>query len=992
MQSDQLPYAFGKYILLKSLARGGMGELFLALTGEIGGFEKLCVIKRVRASGDNQSLVRRFLDEAKIVVKLSQGNLVQVFDAGFVDDEVYLAMEYVEGEDLRDLMVRCDQTRTRIPHEVGLYICMQVCRGLHYAHNYGDLKLVHRDICPSNVLISCFGEVKVTDFGLAQSVLKQEMTEPGKVYGRFSYMAPEQARRGEIDLRTDVHAVGIMLWELLVGQPMRPGAHKDPSTALSMIRQGKVTPPSRRNDRVPHDLDEIVLKALHSDKKDRYLSAEGLRKALARVLARINPGFDAGGLASFMRHIYGDEIDEARRKRERLLVRDYSKLKGSSVSVRDLSSPAPPPDSGDDLAGQELDGRYRVISLLGEGGMGAVYEAEHNEIGRHVAVKILHSAFSSHPETIARFRQEARAATKIGHPNIVEVTDSGNTDDGRLYFVMELLEGVDLAQVMAETRIVPARRALRMTLQICKGLHAAHEAGIVHRDLKPENIFLTERDGKGDFVKILDFGIAKNIELAKEGDPRLTQPGMAMGTPEYMAPEQAAGAEIDRRIDVYATGAMLYELLTGHLPHEGSNLMQVLSKKASEPPAPPRSYRPQMPRGLEEVILKAMAAQPEDRYPSMEAMHTALLPFTAPGASNWSEAEPGPAPVSIGSLAAGEGVVISPTGSPQAMPPIATDPTVQQNGEHAALIAPTVPLSADKAHMVSPGEVRLSSNVVKMSRQVVPLADATDTSLVDAPTVGVPSIPERRSRGLIVAVAVVLLLLASAAGGYALWSSDVPAPAVDAGVPDLGPPDARVKPAPRPKPKSKPKPQPKKLTPEEVDRLVEWARRAAEGRRYTRPRGDNVKELLARVDKDYPDHPSALRLRKRIINRLERSARRAARRKRYSSADSRLRAWIALEPAAEKPQIRLTLLHVAQGQRALARRKYRLAVSHARSALRVIPDSHRALALMGDIHSRRRRYAQALKHYELAAEAPKVSRRYKRKLLRKIRATKHKLR
>ena len=152
--AGSFPARFGKYILLKPLAQGGMGEIFLALTGDIGGFEKLCVIKRVRATLQNESAVRRFLDEAKVVIRLSHGNLVQVFDAGFVNDEIYLAMEYVEGSDLRDIFLLCDKARIPIPLEVALYLTTQICRGLDYAHRYGDLKLVHRDICPSNVLVS----------------------------------------------------------------------------------------------------------------------------------------------------------------------------------------------------------------------------------------------------------------------------------------------------------------------------------------------------------------------------------------------------------------------------------------------------------------------------------------------------------------------------------------------------------------------------------------------------------------------------------------------------------------------------------------------------------------------------------------------------------------------------------------------------------------------------------------------------------------------
>jgi len=963
--NPSFPSVFGKYILLKPLAHGGMGRLFLAFAGEMGGFEKLCVIKRVRATGQNQSLVRRFQDESKVVVKLSHGNLVQVFDVGAVGDEVYLAMEHVEGRDLRDVMVRCDETRTPVPVEVALYITMQVLRGLHYTHNYGNLKLVHRDICPSNVLVSFFGEVKITDFGLAQSVLKQEMTAPGKVYGRFSYLAPEQARREEADLRTDLYATGIILWELLVGQPMRPGAQDDPSTTLSVIRSGKVVPPSSRSSRVPSELDAVVARALQARREDRYSTSDQMRGELARVLARRNPAFDAGGVASFMRRLYGDQIDAARREREALLAQDFSRLRRPSAPMPLSGSP---PGEPEDLSGQVVDGRYKVMRLLGEGGMGAVYEAEHMEIGRHMAIKIMHAAYSSHPETMARFRQEARSATQIGHPNIVEVTDSGTTADGRLFFVMELLSGEDLAQVMTETRIVPARRALRITLQICKALHAAHEAGIVHRDLKPENVFLIEREGKGDFVKILDFGIAKNVELAKRGDSRLTHPGMAMGTPEYMAPEQAAGADIDRRIDIYATGAMLYEMLTGHLPHEGENLMQVLSRKASQPVTPPRRYRREMPEGLEQVILGAIAAERDQRYSTMEEFASALLPFTAPGTTSWAELTP-PAAAAADSARASQQIRVDASEKKPADPSMMTDPTMPLTGPLLAAAAD----SSTPARVVSPGEVKLSNEVVPISRSKVPMSEHGVPNLALMETSLVPAVRAPRSRWPIVLVVLIGLGLAGAAG--AIWWPRPPPPvaAPDAAVPDAAAPDV----APMPDSGRR------KATPEEVERLVEWARLAAQGRRYTRPPKDNVKYLLDRVEDDYPDHPSAVKLRKRVVKQLGRDIRAARRHRQYERAERWLQVWQLLEPTSKVPTAQIARLHLIQGRAALARRKYKAAGRHAHSARKAAPESVAALEFSGDVEMRRGRHARAVKHYEEALKL-KMRRGVKRRLRKKL--------
>src|SRR5262249_4983531 len=227
--------------------------------------------------------------------------------------------------------------------------------------------------------------------------------------------------------------------------------------------------------------------------------------------------------------------------------------------------------------------------------------------------------YSRTPEVVERFRREARAASKIGHPNIVDVTDSGTTPEGSVYFVMEYLEGVELAKVIDEGGALEIGRALRIASQICRAVAAAHAAGIIHRDLKPENIFLVSRDGMSDFVKVLDFGIAKSAELEESRERKLTHPGMAMGTPEYMAPEQAAGKPYDHRIDVVPAGAILYEMLTGVPPYDGENFMEVLTKKATQEPVPPRELRPDLPEDVERVVLYALSQDPSERPPTMEA-------------------------------------------------------------------------------------------------------------------------------------------------------------------------------------------------------------------------------------------------------------------------------------------------------------------------------------------------------------------------------------
>lgn len=281
------------------------------------------------------------------------------------------------------------------------------------------------------------------------------------------------------------------------------------------------------------------------------------------------------------------------------------------------------------LVGTVLDNRYRIDALLGEGGMGEVYRAEHIQIGRKVAIKVLHPLYSNEEEVLERFRREARAATAIGHPNIVDVTDSGTTPDGRAFFVMEVLEGMELADIIIDNKWMDPQRAAHVAIQVCQAVGAAHKAGIIHRDLKPENVFLITRDGEPDFVKILDFGIAKSTRMEMTSGGGLTQPGLAMGTPEYMAPEQAAGKPADERADIYAAGGLLYAMLVGRPPHEGSNIMEVLTLKATTMPQMPREIRPEIPEKLEAVIMKTLSRDPDLRHQSMEQLEYDLRKFVS---------------------------------------------------------------------------------------------------------------------------------------------------------------------------------------------------------------------------------------------------------------------------------------------------------------------------------------------------------------------------
>jgi eukaryotic-like serine/threonine-protein kinase len=288
------------------------------------------------------------------------------------------------------------------------------------------------------------------------------------------------------------------------------------------------------------------------------------------------------------------------------------------------------PAQTDPMLGQVLAGRYLIQRKLGEGGMGAVYLATHNLLEKQVALKVLHGEFARKQDLVERFMQEARAASRIRHENVIDISDFGSTPEGLVFFAMELLKGHDLHEEVARARLagqlLPWERSKRIFLQLCAALSAAHALGIIHRDLKPENIYLVEFLGEPDFVKLLDFGIAKLTEVA-DGDRKLTKTGMLFGTPEYMSPEQARGEAVDHRVDIYAMGCILFQLVTGRVPFEADNFMGVLSLHLIEPPPViPADVFDSIgaPRALAGVIDRALAKDRNQRFATIDDLARAV--------------------------------------------------------------------------------------------------------------------------------------------------------------------------------------------------------------------------------------------------------------------------------------------------------------------------------------------------------------------------------
>lgn len=319
-----LPQVFGRYLLVQRLSRGGMGEIFLAKHG-LAGFEKLAVIKKVlpHLAADKQ-FISRFVDEAQVAIKLQHVNVAQVFEVGRVGDEYFLALEYVEGRDLRRTLAHLNNRKQRLPVDLALFIGRELANGLAYAHRRtssdgASLNLVHCDISPPNVLVSFEGETKVIDFGIAKSAIRGTATDPKMGFGKFGYMAPEQLIRGGIvDHRTDIYAAGVVLYEVLTGARLyEAGPEPDYRALAKKVAKGEHDLPSQ-TDKALTLYDDLVATALRPKAEDRYQSAAEFRDAIQQALVTVNPTISTDQLGTYMRELFAEEMTAQRELHDRV--------------------------------------------------------------------------------------------------------------------------------------------------------------------------------------------------------------------------------------------------------------------------------------------------------------------------------------------------------------------------------------------------------------------------------------------------------------------------------------------------------------------------------------------------------------------------------------------------------------------------------------------------------------------------------------------------
>jgi serine/threonine-protein kinase len=387
--------------------------------------------------------------------------------------------------------------------------------------------------------------------------------------------------------------------------------------------------------------------------------------------------------------------------------------------------------------------------------MGAVYLAEHPLIGKKVALKVIHRELASNREVVQRFFQEAKAVNKIGSEHIVEIFDFGATPEGDHFYIMEYLEGKNLASVLGAEAVLETRRALHIGAQIASALAAAHAAGVIHRDLKPDNVMLTMRLGDPDYVKLLDFGLAKMFAAGSISAVK-TAAGVLLGTPQYMSPEACESrTTLDHRTDIYALGVLLFQMMTGALPFDGETMGEILVKQVTQLPPPPRQYNPNIPPSVEQILLRCLMKQPDARFPTMVALREALL-----DPENYLHRSPPMAPAR--SLAPGEIKVDAKTimayaaQQQQTRLGLATDllPLVSP---------PSLPGAASQATMIGDGSL-IPPRMTAGPNMSVPAQLKTNTMRIATP-LGYSSQPQRRVWPIVLVVA---LLMGLGGGGFAV--------------------------------------------------------------------------------------------------------------------------------------------------------------------------------------------------------------------------------
>ncbi|WP_437580387.1 serine/threonine-protein kinase [Sorangium sp. So ce887] len=652
--ADDVPRPLGRYVLLRRIARGGMGEVFLASTTGLEGAERAVVVKIIRREhASDPSYIARFLDEARVQAQLQHSGVAQVIEADVdpATGEPYAVVEHVEGRSLGEVRARAVQLGHRFDWAEAVAIATMIAEALAHVHERRDpsgaaLGIVHRDLSPQNVMLGFSGDVKIIDFGTARGQNRRCHTVAGVVFAKPGYVAPEVANGDPGDARVDLYALGIMLWELCAGRRFLQG---DAQTHMAAVaRNQNDPPPIALSLGATPALDAAIARLTAFDREARYPSSRAAARDLAALLgaAVALPGGERGvraRAAHLMQRLFPGEPGRSRGEFATLVTAAKAHRATAVTPVSPRAEAMASAERGDE--GMLPGTRYRLLREIGAGASSTVYEAEHVDLGRRVALKVVSAEHSATDVVANRFRREARVLSRLSHEHLVKVHDFGMAADGRLFCGMDLLEGATLDAVLARGAAIDWRDAFAMAVKVLSALELTHAEGLVHRDIKPENLFLTRPSGAEGApsiaeagLKLLDFGLAKCLsedrgEVDGVADATGAGEGPAraavaiVGTPEYMAPEQAASGRIDGRADLYALGCVLYEMLTGRLPFVEPSLVALLDAKVKGSPERLRERAParQIPPFVDELVMRALARHPSVRFQSATEMRQAIL-------------------------------------------------------------------------------------------------------------------------------------------------------------------------------------------------------------------------------------------------------------------------------------------------------------------------------------------------------------------------------
>jgi eukaryotic-like serine/threonine-protein kinase len=638
--SGALPRHFGRLILLRKLARGGMGEVYLAASGGIEGAERACVVKKIRREHqEDKSFRARFLDETRIQAQLQHPGVAQIVDSATDEEDCpYAVVEYVEGRHLGEIVARSNQVGIAINWADAVAIGVCFADALAHIHERKDpagrpLDIAHRDLSPQNIMVGYGGDVKLIDFGTARGENRRCRTVSGIVYAKPGYVAPEVANQIPGGAPADIYAMGVMLWEMVSGRRFLQG---DAVEHQAQVAHGNRPLPRLAPEMgCPERLDEILFNMTAHSLEARYGQAKLAVLDLVTLLKSAPSLADGdrsvrGRIAHMMSRLYPAEPARSRADFARRVSHARSVLQGTQrhSSRPGIPEPSPAPPAFD-AAGADglLPGtRYRLTRRLSNGGMGEVWEACHVDLGRTIALKLMPEVAVQSGAARQKFRSEARALARVRHPGLVEIHDFGVTAEGRCFYAMELLHGQTLEDVL-KAGPISWQRAVRYVCDAAQALGAAHAAGIIHRDITPSNLFLTS---EGE-IKLLDFGVSRS--LRREQDESVDAP-MVVGTPEYISPEQAAGGPADIRSDIYSLGVVFYEMLTGRVPHplgsEGApTLPALLTSKITVVPPLPTEVAPgrAIPKNVEKALLLMLQRDADKRFSATAQLLQALRPL-----------------------------------------------------------------------------------------------------------------------------------------------------------------------------------------------------------------------------------------------------------------------------------------------------------------------------------------------------------------------------